>query len=416
MLKGLSDLGRLAGRWLRSRAGNLTLTTALMAPTLALVVMLGVEVSSLAAEREQMQRAADTAALAVARDQTVAGRSGHDVQGFVRQVALAQLGDYTRRATVTFTAQSEVGGRIRVDGVATRQSFFGNRLPSGGFRVQVRSIAEASSQVPICVVTLAPTGSNRFQMTTSARISATGCLVHSNRDIDLLDTAHLQADVIQAAGAANGAGFGVTPNTGALRLRNPFSNLPMPSTTSCATTVGTHTFSSGVNTLPAGLHCDHIIVQGSARLQLGPGDHVFRGRLRVRQTATLTGEDVALIFMHPGSNVEFINTATVELSGRRSGVYAGFVMLVGHGLARGIQIASPNVNRILGTVYTSHGWVQVTSSGEVAEDSDWSVIVANRLLLSGSPNLVINTRYAGSPVPVPGGVGDNMPGDLRLVE
>jgi Flp pilus assembly protein TadG len=411
----LGHMCAAAARWLRSRAGNLTLTTALTAPTLALVVMLGVEVSSLAAEREQMQRAADTAALAAARDQTVAGRGSHDVQGFVRQIALAQLGDYTRRATVSFTAQSLVGGRIQVDGVATRQSFFGNRLPSGGFRVQVRSVAEASSQVPICVVTLAPTGSHRFRMQDTSRISATGCLVHSNRDIDLEGSAHLQADVIQMRGAANGAGFAVTPNTGALNLRNPFSALPMPSTASCPT-LGTRTFSSGSNTLAAGVHCDHIVVQGSAQLRLEPGDHVFHGRLRVRQTATLTGEDVALIFMHGGSNAEFIDNAVVDLSGRRSGVYAGFVMIVGRSLARGIQIASPNVNRILGTVYTSHGWVQVTSNGAVAEDSDWSVIVANRLLLSGSPNLVINTRYAGSPVPVPGGVGDSLPGQLRLVQ
>ncbi|MEI9903382.1 MAG: hypothetical protein WDN06_04955 [Asticcacaulis sp.] len=36
----------------------------------------------------------------------------------------------------------------------------------------------------------------------------------------------------------------------------------------------------------------------------------------------------------------------------------------------------------------------MTSSGSVAQDSDWSVIVAKHLSLSNSPTLVINNRYA----------------------
>ncbi len=406
----------LAERWLHDRTGNVALMTALAAPLLALAVMAGVETSSLASERALMQQAADAAALAAALDQTVAGRgSSRDVQAYVRSVALAQLGDYPQHARVTFGAQSQAGGLIRVDGTSIRPSMFGNRLPAGGYRIQVQAVAETASQTPICIVTLAASGTNRFQMLDTARISATGCLVHSNRDIDLLGLAFLQADVIQTVRMANGTGFAVPTNTGALRLRDPFEVIAMPATTGCPAAIATRTFSTGTHTLPAGVHCDHIVVQNAAQLTLGPGEHVFRGRLRVRQTATLRGEDVALFFMSPSTNAEFINSATVELSGRRSGIYAGFVMVVARGSPRGIEIASPNVNRVLGTVYAPHGWVRVSSSGQVAEDSDWSVVVTNRLLMSGSPNLVINTRYTGSPVPIPGGVGNNLPTALRLV-
>lgn len=411
-----SLLGVVA-RCRRDRAGNVALAFALGAPILAVAVIAGVETASLSSERALMQQAADVAALAAARDQEVAGRGeSRDLRAYVRHVALGQLGDYPRHARVTFTAQSEAGGRIRVEGTATRPALFGSEAQKGGTTIHVRAVAESASQVPICVVSLAPTGSRRFVMKDTSRISATGCLVHSNRSIDLEGAPHLAADVIQASGTVTGEGFQVTPNTGALQLRNPFSVLPMPSHDICTGEAGTLTFRTGRHSLPAGVHCDHIVVRDTAEMVLEPGEHVFRGRLGVSRTATLRGDDVVLFFMATGSNSGFYNNARVDLSGRRSGLYAGFLMVVGRGISRGIEIESPNVNRLLGTIYTSHGWVSVSSNGAVAEDSDWSVIIANRLVLKQSPNLVINTRYEGSPVPVPGGVGNSLPAQLRLIE
>jgi hypothetical protein len=402
--------------WLRNTRGQLTLIVALMAPPMAVSVMLGVEIASLGAERQLMQQAADSAALAAARDQTVAGGESRSVQTFVQRFAISQLGGYEQRASVQFTAMSEAGGRIRVTGTARRPSFFGNRLPSGGFLVQVEAVAEAASQVPICIVSLAPTGSDRFTMRGAARVAATGCLVHSNKDILTEETAHLQADVIQATGITEGSGFSVAPNTGALRLRDPFQALAMPSVAACTAVPAARRYRTGTTTLPAGLHCDHIIVERTAVVRLGAGDHVFRGRLIVQGDAAVEGEDVALIFMNRQGDADFNGNARVNLSGRRSGPYAGFVMIMERGTSRGINIRSGKVDRLLGTVYASHGAVRVSAAGNVAEESDWSVVVANRLHMEGAPTLVINTRYEGSPVPVPGGVGSNLPGTLRLVQ
>ena len=44
---------------------------------------------------------------------------------------------------------------------------------------------------------------------------------------------------------------------------------------------------------------------------------------------------------------------------------------------------------------------------KVADQSAWTVIVAQAIQMSGSPNLVVNANYASSSVPVPGGVGSN---------
>ena len=44
---------------------------------------------------------------------------------------------------------------------------------------------------------------------------------------------------------------------------------------------------------------------------------------------------------------------------------------------------------------------------KVADQSPWTVIVAKSIKMTGSPNLVLNSRYDDSGVPVPGGVGPN---------
>jgi hypothetical protein len=51
--------------------------------------------------------------------------------------------------------------------------------------------------------------------------------------------------------------------------------------------------------------------------------------------------------------------------------------------------------------------LSVTGNGEAAGESDWTVIVAYRILLSGSATLKINANYEDSDVPVPAGVGPN---------
>lgn len=68
-------------------------------------------------------------------------------------------------------------------------------------------------------------------------------------------------------------------------------------------------------------------------------------------------------------------------------------------------IAADRVSELLGTIYILNAELIIETAGSVAQDSAWSVIVADTLTLKGDPLLVINHRYAGSGVPVPEGVG-----------
>jgi hypothetical protein len=126
--------------------------------------------------------------------------------------------------------------------------------------------------------------------------------------------------------------------------------------------------------------------------------------LEAHENAVIKGDDVALIF---GSTkkINFADKATVQLSARKSGPFAGFLIITTRDNHQVFSIASDNVSKLLGTIYIPDAELNIATTGSVAQDSAWSIIVADTLTLTKNPVLVINNGYAGSSVPVPQGVG-----------
>lgn len=107
--------------------------TGLLVLPSAIAVVMAVELVALTNERAVMQAAADAAALAGARDLMVSGSSQRNAKNFAERFAITQVGNYTQRARVAFSARVEREGVFAVDGFAVRPSFFGNLVPKGGF-------------------------------------------------------------------------------------------------------------------------------------------------------------------------------------------------------------------------------------------------------------------------------------------
>jgi hypothetical protein len=106
--------------------------------------------------------------------------------------------------------------------------------------------------------------------------------------------------------------------------------------------------------------------------------------------------------------------AYVSMEGRNSGPWAGFVIVSNRSSTRHVSIKSTKVDRLLGTIYLPQTTIYVTSPGNVAQDSQWSVVVAKNVITSNSSNLIINSDYESSPVPVPAGVG-NLAGGANAI-
>ena len=102
----------------------------------------------------------------------------------------------------------------------------------------------------------------------------------------------------------------------------------------------------------------------------------------------------------------FAGAAEVEFTAPLTGLLAGLLIFEdpnGSG-ARLFRITTPNARRLVGTIYLPNGRFLADASGAVADESEYTAIVARRIELNSDVRLVLNADYDLTPVPVPGGI------------
>jgi hypothetical protein len=141
---------------------------------------------------------------------------------------------------------------------------------------------------------------------------------------------------------------------------------------------------------------------------LRPGIYVMRdGPLRVDGGASLTGQHVGLFLTGTNALVEFELDSTISLIAPRDGVMAGLLMFENPAapVLNQHRISSNDARVLLGTIYMPNAILRVDADRPVADRSAYTIIVVRRMELDAGPNLVMNSDYASSDVPVPDGIG-----------
>ena len=82
---------------------------------------------------------------------------------------------------------------------------------------------------------------------------------------------------------------------------------------------------------------------------------------------------------------------------------------------RTYRIISDNARTMLGTIYLPAGRLVIDASRPVADQSAYTVVVAQQVNLYEGPNLYLNANYEATSVPVPKGVGP-VSGRLMLTQ
>ncbi len=184
---------------------------------------------------------------------------------------------------------------------------------------------------------------------------------------------------------------------------------------------------SGMITLNPGTYCGGIEIKGTAKVQFNPGIYIFlNGDLNVWQDAEIRGQNVGFYFRGQSSYFRFRDNALVELTGPKDGVMSGILLwrdrtnnvadrMAGISSSATNAINANRATKLTGTIYLPEGQLYVGAKAPVAAVSDYTVILARKLELFDGPNLVLNTNYAGSDVPVPQDLGPIGLKDLRLM-
>jgi len=392
---------------LREARGGTAVIFALGAPALALLACGAIDLAALNSDHSAMQDAADATALAMAKQLGIATAAG--IQARATDYADAQLGPIATKDSVTVTTTIAAdNSSVTVAIAGTRQSFFGNLLPPGGWALTAQATASTLGELPLCVLSSGTGGANNLLVQNSSLLTANNCLVQSNQNITADSGTTVTTGLAQAAGTATGP-IAPAPQSGAPTISDPFSSVNVSVPPGICDPID---LLAGITPLLSGpllgIHCANVTVQSGETLQLAPGVHYFKsGTLTMKGNSTLSGSNVVLIFDSDASFV-FQDSSNIDLTGMQSGPLAGFVIATTRTNANTFTISSDSAHKLEGAVYIPDATLLVTGTGnQVADQSAWTVVVAQALQLQGSPNLVINANYAGSNVPVPAGAGNN---------
>ena len=390
-------------RFLASRRGNVAVMFSLMLPLLAMLGAGGIELNQVLSDKHRTQEVADSTAL-MGAGQLGVTPIGADQRA--QNVAVSELADVARYATVTVQATVGVNATMTVAIDTQRQSFFGSLLPPGGFHTHVTATAHGVNSVPLCVLGITSLLTDLVHITGTSQLQAGQCLVHSNAALTSDAAASILAQANEAttvaAGPITAAAFSGAPN-----IPDPFSGMATAPSTACSGAGTPVNVSAGTTqTLAAGIHTGPITVSGGSTLTLGAGDHWFCKTVTLSGGSTASGTDVDMIF-EPGAILSLSGSKTaLNLSGRQSGPYAGFVLIADRTYNGTFTLQSDFITGLTGTVYVPSATLAVQGTAKSGTSSPWTVLDAEAITVDGGAQLVINANYAASSVPVPTGVGN----------
>jgi hypothetical protein len=167
---------------------------------------------------------------------------------------------------------------------------------------------------------------------------------------------------------------------------------------------------TGKTTLEPGVYCGGINVIGGD-VTLKPGTYILNnGGLVIMNGGKLMGENVG--FYLTGalglSTIQFAPSTTISLTAPKTGDMAGMMFFEDRDVLFKFPhiIASNDARNLVGTIYLPGNTLEINSKKPVADKSDYTVIIARKFDMKDGPELVLNTDYESSPIPVPEGVGN----------
>jgi Flp pilus assembly protein TadG len=415
------------------RSGGIASTFGIVAPILLMALAAAVDYGLFQRERVRLQNRVDAAAIASAREMQMAQadttRISAVAASFVHSTepdASVQTKVNAEAMSVTVTAEKKYEPKIG--------SVFWKDPPTA----TVTATAQLNGSMPLCLLALDPQGPATVSLQESAMMTAAGCMVYSDSKnptgLQAKDNATLKAGLICTAGGRTRTSRAtVTPDpiTDCPQMADPLRSRIPPSDTTCR--FNDTVVSGVVQTLQPGVYCKGLKITDGAEVTLRSGVYIIKdGPLIVDKGATMQGANVGFYLTGTKSNLTFAAESTISLSAPKDGPLAGLLIFddptgasapaippyalpipvvggaVGNLLAgppREHKILSDNARLLLGTIYMPKGRLIIDANKPIADKSAYTVLVVQRIDLHAGPNLILNSDYSATDVPVPQGVG-----------
>jgi Flp pilus assembly protein TadG len=423
------------GSWLadfrRDHAGGVAIMFGLTAPILFGLAAVAVDFGLFTRDRVELQNLTDAAALAAARAMQMARADQ------VRIQAVAKAYIHSRQPGVVIqTTVDPSKNTVAVASEKTFTPFMGQLVWQGTPIIKVNATAKLSGTLPLCLLALEPKRHAAIHLERNSQITAPGCMIYSNSKhpagLQAKDNAVVTAGLICSAGGkvkVAGAKFTPEPQVDCPPMADPLRARTPPASDTCNYNITV--ISGGRRTLQPGVYCKGLWITNGADVSLAPGLYVIKdGPLVISDGGIFRGTDVALYLKGYFSNLTFASDSTISLSAPKDGPLAGILIfddpsgtpalsyppyalplpLVGSVVEalrppREHKILSDNARTLLGTIYMPEARLIIDATKPIADRSAYTVLVVRQLDLHDGPNLILNSDYSATEVPVPKGLG-----------
>ena len=389
--------------------GNMIVAMALALPVVFGSVGAAVDFGTFAMKQSTLQAAGDAAALAGAKELALASSSDASITKTTLSYLAEQLKDNDADAVGTVLINRKLGS-VKVSVSEAWQPFFGQLLSEGITPVIANATASMVGSASICVLTLNKSSNKALHMDKSSKLTANGCGVYSNSTnsigLTVDQSAALKAILVCSAGGVKQKGT-ISP---AALTDCPVTDDPLASRVALATNGCDYLnlkISSGFQTLNPGRYCGGLEVSGTAIVKLGAGNYIIKnGPLTVSDTAKFSGDHVGFYLSGLAAMIDFSGDSEISLTGSTSAEMSGLLFFEDRAvpLDRRHKISSNLVKVLTGTIYLPRGYLLVNPNSVVAGQSAYTAIIANRLELTEGPELILNSNYSATDVPVPDGI------------
>jgi hypothetical protein len=405
----------LAHRWIdfrRSADGSVAILFSLALPVMIGTAALAIDSAKFYRQEAQLQSVADSTALAAAKELHLFQTKPEELEASAKLRAEAMMDERGLRDTPN---EVEVGASIANMTVQVRLSSVAESfLPAdvwGDNPIVARSTARAFGESKLCVLALNRSKSDTLKADGAAQISATECAIQSNSSdasgMNVSAGSSVAATVICSSGGVKGPGESYQPKatTDCPPLDDPLAKRVPPDDAGCD--FRALKIDGKAETLQPGAYCEGLEIINGSEVRVEPGIYMISGgALIVDNGSALEGDNVTFYFLDDDATFKFQNESIVSLSAPKDGPTAGILFYENPAAAKGrnYEIKSGKVSRLLGTIYLPNGNLKVDAKGDIAVESAYTVIIANSVDVKGA-NLVVNSDYGGTDVPVPEGIG-----------
>ncbi len=420
-------------KFFKNQLGNVAVSFVLASVGLVGVGGAAVDYASKISTKSHLQGVADAAVLVAANELKLSGSQIRQTAS-VRSVADAyikhnidkKIGNPNVKVVVSVkagTVDLDVSGDLKM-------SFFGLLGLSSKQRVRASARAKILGGLPLCVLALDTSIQQSLTATSSAKLTATGCSVHTNsksaRAIEAWGEALLRTGLTCSAGGAVGGVSNFIPVAvqdcpqipDPLASRFPvgsssymttlFSGLSTVPLSSCTYT--NLSYNDGNHVLTPGRYCGGLKLTGDAEVEFQPGIYIMdAGKFEITGNAEAEGEHVSFYFTGDNASFGFYDQAEVEFSAPADSEMAGILFLENpdRNSSYVYEITSPKIKSLVGAIYLPKSELRISVNGsgsyggQVAQESAFTVILARKITLNAGSNLVLNTDFAATDVPVP---------------